>query len=162
MTNHALQGQGGAAAQEAFHNILASLLINESVYMPLSHAMIPLDWNGNKMFSEIWVDPDAENGQNGGGASQPVTRVLIKLDIESLGAFDLLFNLRGETVSVSAACPRSVAPFASQVSQALTTILTRNGFQAESVSVAEMKRPVTISEAFPKIYKNMSGINVKV
>ena len=163
LTNHALQGQGGAAAQEAFHNILASLLINESVYMPLSHAMIPVDWNGNKMFSEIWVDPDAENNTNHDASSQRVMRILIKLDIESLGAFDLLFNLRGEnTISINAACPKSVTPFSDQISQALTVIFTRNGFQTESVSVAEMKRPLTISEAFPKIYKNMSGVNIKI
>ena len=161
LTNRALQGQGGAAAQEAFHNILASILINESVYMPLSHVMIPLDWNGNKMFSELWVDPDA-GGENGAeDSSEQTTRILIKLDIESLGAFDLLFNIRGEDVSVNAACPKTVAPFAGQVSQALTTILTRNGLRPEEINVMEMKRPMTISEAFPKVLRGMSGVNVR-
>lgn len=55
----ALQGGAGAEAQDAFRNIISSFLLNESVYMPLTHVAIPLEWNGKMMFSELWVDPDA-------------------------------------------------------------------------------------------------------
>ena len=162
LTNQALRGRGGADAQEVFHNIMASLLINESVYMPLTHAMIPLDWNGNRMFSELWLDPDAEGDGGAGSGGEKSMRLLIKLDMESLGAFDLLFNIKGESVSLQAACPQSVAAFSEQVSRTLGAILTRNGLQAADIRVTPMRRPVAVSDVFPRIYQRMTGVNVKV
>jgi len=163
LTHRALQGEGGVKMQDAFHNILTSILINESVYMPLKHVMLPLEWKGNLMFSEMWVDPDAENDPRkpspGGERS---TRILIKMDVKSLGAFDLLIHARSEGVSVQLACPKEVAAQSEQVSRALHTILTRNGLNVEQLRVGAMKRPVAVSEAFPKLFERMSGVNVKV
>ena len=160
LTNAALRGQGGVDAQEAFQNMLAAMLINESVYMPLNHVILPLDWNGEKMFAEMWVDPDA-----GGTRERPgdgTVRILIKLDIDSLGTFDMLFDARGENVNLQVACPATVAPFSEQVERTLGEILSRNGLRPERVMVGEMRRPIAISEVFPKILEGMSGINIKV
>ena len=82
--------------------------------------------------------------------------------MESLGAFDLLFDMKGENVSLEAACPKSVAPFSEQVSETLGTILSRNGLRVTGISVIPMRRPVAVSEVFPKLYKGMTGVNVKV
>jgi len=164
LASRALQGQAGPETQEMFHNIMASILINESVYMPLSHTLLPLDWNGKRMFSEMWVDPDADSdprrSASGGGGTM---RILIKMDIESLGAFDLLIHSsRQDGVSLSLACPQAVAAFSDQVSQTIHSILSRNGLKVGEVSVAEMKRPVTVSEVFPKLFERMNGVNVKI
>lgn len=162
VTDKALKGEGGASAQEVFRNILSSILINESVYMPLNHIMLPLEWDGRMMFSEMWVDPDADQPR-GGPSDQPKTlRVLLKMDIQGLGAFDLLLNLRQEEVALQLACPQPVAAFSQQVSQALSSILERNGLKAALVQVDEMRRPLAISDAFPKIFEKASGVNVKI
>ena len=160
LTNAALRGQGGADAQEAFRNIMAALLVNESVYMPLNHAVIPLDWNGEKMFAEMWVDPDAGGTRQERGDG--TLRILIKLDIESLGAFDLLFDAHGENVNLQVACPATVAPHSQTVAEHLGEILSRNGLRPEYVSVAQMRRPIPVSEVFPKILEGMTGVNVRV
>ena len=162
LTHQALQGQGGASAQEAFHNILAALLINESVYMPIQHLMLPLDWNGKMMFSELWVDPDAERGTRETSNGTGTLRILLKMDVESLGAFDVLINSRRENVSLYVACPKTVAAYTGEMTQALGGILTRNGLTVDQVSVQEMKRPLTVSEVFPKLLERMGGVNVKV
>ncbi|MBR4545338.1 MAG: hypothetical protein IKO14_05125 [Oscillibacter sp.] len=160
LTNAAIRGEAGANTQEAFRNMMAAMLINESVYMPLNHVILPLDWNGKKMFAEMWVDPDV------GGTRQEYGdgdfRILIKLDIESLGAFDLLFDAHGSNVNLQVACPAVVAPHAQTVSAMLAGILARNGLRPENVTVAEMRRPIAISEVFPKILAGMTGINVRV
>ena len=162
LTNQALQGQGGANAQEAFHNILAALLINESVYMPIKHLMLPLDWNGQMMFSELWVDPDADRSTRDPSGGNGTLRILLKMDVESLGAFDVLINSRQENVSLQVACPKSVAAYTGEMAQAISGILSRNGLTVEHVSVQEMKRPLTVSEVFPKLLERMGGVNVKV
>lgn len=164
--HRALQGEDGVNTQEAFHNIMNAVLINESVYMPLQHIMLPLDWNGNLMFSEMWIDPDAEreNGKEGSrdGEGGPVQRILIKMDIRSLGAFDVLIQRRDEDVSMLVTCPKAVAEYMPQVQESLRTILARNGLKPDQVQVAEQHRPLTVSEVFPKRFERMSGVNVKV
>ncbi|MBR3569387.1 MAG: hypothetical protein IKN96_01095 [Oscillibacter sp.] len=160
LTNAALRGEGGANAQEAFKNIMAALLVNESVYMPLNHVVVPLDWDGKKMFSEMWVDPDVGGTKTERGDGE--LRILIKLDIENLGAFDMLFDMRGTDVNLQVACPPAVAPRSQEAAEKLGEILTRNGLRPEYVHVGEMRRPITISEVFPKILEGMTGINVRV
>ena len=161
--HRALQGEDGVDMQDAFHSIMNSVLINESVYMPLQHIMLPLNWNGRLMFSEMWVDPDAEQNSRGGrGEGGPVQRILIKMDIQSVGAFDVLIQNREEGVSLLVTCPKAVAESAPQVTRSLRDILARNGLNVEQVQVAEQYRPLTVSEVFPKLFERMSGVNVKV
>lgn len=163
VANKALKGEGGIEQQEAFRNIMSSILLNESVYMPLNHIMLPLEWNERLMFSEIWVDPDADSKENNirSGDSIPL-RMLIKMDIEGLGAFDLVVNAQGEDVSLQLACPESIADLSDKMSDTLDTILKRNGLRPNGVSVAAMKRPLAISEVFPKIFERTTGVNVKI
>ena len=162
MIGRALQGEGGVEAQEAFHNIMNAILINESVYMPLQHVMLPLEWNGDLMFSEMWVDPDADREGIPREGEPRTLRLLIKMDVRSLGAFDVLINSRGDNVALSIACPKAVSQYAEQVSGALGGILERNGLRPDIVQVSEMRRPVTVSEVFPRIFERMGGVNVKV
>lgn len=164
VTQRALAGEAGAKTQEAFHHIMNAVLINESVYMPLQHIMLPIDWNGRLMFSEIWVDPDAERDSRGRkreGEGQ-TRRILIKMDVQDLGAFDVLIQQRAEGVSLLVGCPKAAAPFTAQITRSMQEILQRNGLTVEQVQVAEMRRPLTVSQAFPKLFERMSGINVKV
>ncbi len=165
LANHALKGEGGVEQQDAFRNILSSILINESVYMPLNHIMLPLEWNDRLMFSEIWIDPDEDKdnpNRDYSGDGPPPLRLLIKMDVEGLGAFDLMLNAKGKDVALQLACPPSVADLAGKMSEKMTDILERNGFQPGLVSVTAMSRPVTVSEVFPKIFERKTGVNVKI
>ena len=162
-THRALSGEAGVDMQEAFHHIMNSVLINESVYMPLQHYMLPMNWNGKLAFSEMWVDPDAErSNRRAKEASGPVQRVLIKMDIDAVGAFDVLIQNRSEGVSMLVTCPKSVAEHSPQITQSLRDIIARNGLSVEQVQVVEQHRPLTVSEVFPQVFERMSGVNVKI
>ncbi len=162
LANNALKGEGGVDQQEAFRNILSSILINESVYMPLNHIMLPLEWDDKLMFSEIWVDPDEEKDSPKSGAEPAPLRMLIKMDVEGLGAFDLLLNAKGKDVSLQVACPPSLADLADNMSSKMSGILERNGLKPEMVRVTAMQRPIAVSEAFPKIFERKNGVNVRI
>ena len=41
----ALQGKYGADVREGFQELVRAFLLNESVFMPLNHMIIPLEWN---------------------------------------------------------------------------------------------------------------------
>jgi len=158
----ALRGGAGAETQEAFRNILSAFLVNESVYMPLLHMILPLEWDGRMLFSEMWVDPDAEeNLKHGNGHRDNTIRFLFKIDIQGLGFFDMVLTCQRENVDLQLYCPQSVTPFAGIVQGEMTRILSENGMKPGSVLVQAMEKPLTISSVFPKIFEGENSINVK-
>lgn len=161
----ALRGEGGADLQNAFREIVGAFLINESVYMPLNHLIIPLEWNGQMMFSELWVDPDAEEkgaDKQERRSSGRTLRFLFKMDIQSLGFFDMVLSCRGEQVDLRVFCPERIAPFSKLIQGELTRILTENGLQPSSVQVARMEKPLSISAVFPTLFHGKESVDVKV
>ena len=160
--SRALRGGAGAEAQDAFRNIVSAFLVNESVYMPLLHMIIPLEWAGKLMSSELWVDPDAEeNMKQGRGQQDNTIRFLFKMDIQSLGFFDMVLTCQREDVDLQLFCPQTVAPFAEIVGGELQRILSENGLRPNSVQVRPMEKPLTISGVFPKIFEGENSIDVK-
>ena len=137
------------------------MLLNESVYMPVNHYLIPMEWNGRMLFSELWVDPDAEE-ESGSRSGQKTMRFLFKMDVQSLGLFDIVLTAQGSDVDVQIACPDTAAPFSKQIGDAVSQILTRNDLKPARVAVRRMDRPVTLTEVFPKIFEGKNSVNVKI
>ncbi|WP_312637203.1 hypothetical protein [Oscillibacter sp.] len=157
----ALRGSAGVEAQERFGAMVASMLVNESVYMPLNHFVLPLVWNERMMYSEIWVDPDADGDDRPQEDEARTLRFLLKADVEPLGLFDIVITSRGSSVDLAVRCPESVAPFSDVIRSSLSGILADNGFSAGSVDVEKMVKPLTVSEIFPKIFSGKDSVNVR-
>ena len=114
------------------------------------------------MFSELWVDPDAEdNLKNGRGDRENTIRFLFKIDIQDLGFFDMVLTCRGENVDIQLFGPPAVTSFAGIVQGELDHILRSNGLNAGAIHVQEADQPLTISQVFPKIFEGENSINVK-
>lgn len=158
----ALRGSAGAEAQEAFRALVDSILINESVYMPLNHYLLPLRWKNRTMFSELWVDPDADRDREGGSSQNRTVRLLLKADVQPFGLFDVVLTCRGKAVDLDVRCPDQIAPFSALIRNALTGILRDNGLEAGSVQVEKLEHPLTVSEVFPMIFQGRDSIDVKV
>ena len=158
----ALRGEGSADVQQIFRNLVSAMLVNESVYMPINHYLLPLEWNGRMLFSELWVDPDAENDRgDGSGRKDHGMKLLFKIDVQSLGFFDVILTTRGSEVEVQVGCPARALPFAQRIEQSLTDIVRRNDLTPAKVTVRRMDKPVTLTEVFPKIFEKRSGVNVR-
>ena len=157
----ALRGEGSAEVQQTFRSLVSAMLINESVYMPLNHLLIPMELDGRKLFSELWVDADAED-KKGKGQGEKCMRFLFKLDVQDVGLFDVILTSRDRDVDVVVACPEGVAPFSRQIEQTVSQILTRNELNPTGISVRKMERPVTLTEVFPKIFEGKNSVDVKV
>lgn len=158
----ALRGEGSADVQQIFRNLVSAMLVNESVYMPINHYLLPLEWNGRMLFSELWVDPDAENDRGDGSSRKDHgMKLLFKIDVQSLGFFDVILTTRGSEVEVQVGCPARALPFAQRIEQSLTDIVRRNDLTPARVTVRRMDKPVTLTEVFPKIFEKRSGVNVR-
>ena len=157
----ALRGEGSAEVQEVFRTLVKAMLINESVYMPLNHFLIPMEMDGRMLFSELWVDPDAEEKKEG-GQGEKCMKFLFKIDVQGLGFFDVILTNRERDVGIVVSCPEGVVPFSKEIEQNISQILTRNDLNPAAVSVRKMERPVTLTEVFPKIFEGKNSVNVKV
>ncbi len=155
-----IRGEAGYENIDAFKGILSSMLLNESVYMPLLHATLPMDVNGSMMFSELWIDPDDEEGEN--DEVERKTKLLIKFDIKDVGFFDLIILQHKGKIDMQLFCPEKVLSIDKGIRAGMTEILERNGLVVSSISVDKSKVPVSISEVFPKIFERKNTVNVKI
>ena len=88
-------------------------------------------------------------------------RILFKIDVQSLGLFDVILTSRDREVDISIACPGKAAPFSRKIEQSVSQILVQNGLTPTGVSVRKMERPVSLTEVFPKIFEGKNSVNVK-
>lgn len=157
---HALRGDGSAETQEIFSQLVRAMLVNESVYMPVNHLLVPLEMDGRLLFSELWVDPDDDSSkQNGRGGG---TKLLLKMDVQDLGLFDLVLMSQDRDISIRISCPDKAAPFTREIEQSVSQIVARCGLTPKEVTVRKVERPVALTEVFPQIFEGMNSINVKV
>ena len=157
----ALQGRMGTDAREAFQEIVRAFLINESVYMPLNHLVIPLEWDGKALYSEVWVDPDAEKEQ-GGPAEENKIQFLFKMDVGSLGAMEMTLGAIGGQVDLRILGPDAVSGNSAVIADDLKTILESHGLRGQSVRVEKLKTPLGLQEVFPDLFEGKRSVNVKI
>lgn len=156
----ALRGEAGNENRAAFESIMTSILLNQSVYMPLLHLMVPLEMYNTKLYSEIWVDPDCEN--DGVDSSKRRSRILIKFDIEELGFFDLVVDYTKEDVDVALMYPEQHKRLEGEFRKGLIDILKKHNLKYNMVSLQKSVAPVTISEVFPKVFERRNTVNVRI
>ncbi|MCI1959753.1 MAG: hypothetical protein LKJ25_09065 [Clostridia bacterium] len=161
-----IKGEAGYENIDSFKDILSSMLINESVYMPLIHIMLPLNVENNMMYSEIWIDPDDKSDKNGKESlkeyKERKTKLLVKFDIKNVGFFDLIILHQKSKIDMQIFCPEKIIKIDKTIKSKLKEIIEKNGLTTGSISVGKSNTPVSISEVFPKIYERKNTVNVRV
>lgn len=160
----AMKGKGGGDPRRLFRQLISNELLNKSVYLPLEHALLPMEWNGRHVLSELWVDPDAEKDARGTDEKERLIRFLLHMDIPGLGPIDLTLESRGESIELQLACPETIVPFSEQIQREMTRILENNGLKPEGIQIQKWEKPTKLTDAFPKIAKgeSSSGVNLKI
>ena len=158
----AMQGRYGAEVRDGFQEILRALLLNESVFMPLTHLMIPVDWQGRMMYSELWVDPDAEEQGGGQGDAGEKIQFLFKLDIQSLGYLEMTLAARQDQVVLDLYVPESLTRHAGVMAEDLKAILADHGLEGRSVRVQRQEQPLALTQVFPDLFDGKRSVNVKI
>lgn len=155
-----LDGQAGHQNTQVFQNILQSALLNESVYMPLLHMMIPADYNGRQMFSEIWVDPDSNEGNADEGGN--AVKLFVKFDIKDLGFFELIMLVQNSKVDMQLFYPENMEQNKNQIREGIFTIIERNDLKCRSYLADKCVQPKPLSDVFRKLFEGRNMINVTV
>ena len=162
MANLLLKGANGQAGLEnvqQFYSIINGMLLNESVYMPLLHFLLPFQYEGNNVMSEMWVDPDAKRDSDEGGRK---IKLFLKFDIQGLGKFELLMIMQDRETRLQLMVPPQLAKEDKKIHTEVADILKRNGFRFSQLLVRERVRDRRIDEVFPEMREKERTINVRI
>ena len=159
----ALQGKYGADVREGFQELVRAFLLNESVFMPLNHMIIPLEWNGRAMYSELWVDPDAgdrEKGEPPAGPRKNSVPLQAGYPVAGVSGDDAGRPAgRDRTGYLWSGCGDGVRRV---VAEDLREILASHGLSGKNVRVMKRERPLALTEVFPDLFEGKRSVNVKV
>lgn len=155
-----VRGEAGLEYREDFVNMMRSMLINESVYMPVMHVMLPVILDGVPMYSEIWVDPDEESGNP--DSDERGIKLLIKFDLKDVGFFDMMMYYEKGKMDMLIHYPEELAEHESDIRDSIRKIMSRNHLEVEYLAVEQGQTPIKVSAAFPKIFERRNAVNVTI
>lgn len=154
-------GEAGLEQVQDFYQLMRGMLINESVYMPLNHFIVPFQYQGKEAVSEFWVNPDAEkNGEEEAGGRK--VRLMVNFDIQNLGSFQMIADLQDHKVSVELGVPRPLASQTGDIQKKVSEICARNGMTVKHMQVQERTSAYLLTDVFPEIRRKENGINVSI
>lgn len=157
-----LGGKAGAANKAAFSDMVSSLLMHESVYMPLTHLVIPANIDGKMMFSEMWIDPDDEGNAAQGGSEPNRSKIFVKFMIKELGNFDLLLTEKEGKVSMEIHYPELLNDKTQKIRRDIPDIVRKNNLKIENLVLSKGRMEKSITEIFPKIFAQKTSVDVSV
>lgn len=152
-------GRGGLENVQQFYSIMNGLLLNESVYMPLLHLVIPFQYEDNNVVSEMWVDPDSKREKEEDGRK---IKVFLKFDIQSVGKFELAMTLQDHQTKMQLFVPPDLAKENKQIQTDVADILNKNGIRISQLMVRPRVRDRRVDEVFPEIREKERTINVRI
>lgn len=157
-------GEAGIENKMAFKELMRAFLINESVYMPVLHLTVPVNVNGNLMFSEMWLDPNDDGKGFLREGEERFVKGLVKFDIKDVGFFDLffLYGTRTGKISLQLNYPDNLPASEGDIRTAIAKILADNGLSQEQLVLGNEDGSIPISAAFPEIFERKNSINVTV
>lgn len=152
-------GEAGLEHVQQFYQVLNGLLLNESVYLPLLHFLVPFQYQGKNVMSEIWADPDAERESEEEGRK---IKMLFKFHIESLGQFEMLLTYRDRIIDLHLCVPPLLSDRYGAIKEQVAGIMKKNGLEINRFFVREETNGMRIEDVFPEIREKERTINVRI
>ena len=157
-----LKGANGYAGLEniqQFYNIMNGMLMNESVYMPLLHFILPFQYEDNNVMSEMWVDPDSDRGEQTGARK---IKLFLKFDIQNVGKFELVLGLQNREAAVQLFVPPHLIKEEKKIQSDVADILKNNGIRSSQLMVRRHTQDRRVEEIFPEMREKERTINVRI
>lgn len=141
-----------------------SLLFGQNVHIPLTHMFVPLNYNGNFMFSEVWIGKEYEENKDKKGKQDPtqVHKVFITFDIQNVGYFETTLILKDERLSVDVYVPSSMTGNLGKITDDLSKLLSNKSLNVSNIRVQESIKKRKFNEVFSNLTERNNGVDVTI
>lgn len=160
-----MKQSSSGVTQSLYRDTLTSLLLDNSVYMPFNHIFLPINYNGQFMFTEIWIEKENEKKKSGKGNAEaggaPI-HLYLTFDIKKLGYFEAAVSFSSGKADIQLNCPPSLEKDRRAISEKIGDIFTRNGLTAQSIELVTGKSAGTEKQILRKVYERKNVIDVTV
>ena len=147
---------------EKIEKIITSLLSSPCNYTPLLHFVIPVEYQGMKAFSELWIDPKDEGGSGQGRDGEDHVHVLITFDIPGIGQMEAEFQVAGREMEFYLYCPESYAAVFGRLTPDFRKIMEEYGYHAAEVEVSGLDHVRSLMDVFKNLPYRRTGVDVKI
>lgn len=157
----------GSAKEESYtsramyKDIATTLLLDNSVFMPLNHLFLPINYQGKFMFSEIWIEKDGK-GQFTTADNKPITKMMINFDIKGTGFFEAVLWISEDNVDVELNYPSTIATKTGNIRDDVADILRKNGLKVNNLVLSMDAPPRKVQEVFKNLFDTRRGIDVTI
>lgn len=147
---------------DKIEKIITSLLSSPCNYTPLLHFVIPVDYQGMKAFSELWIDPKDEGGGTPASEGEDRVHVLITFDIPGIGQMEAEFKLAGKDIRFSLFCPESYQSLFERLVPDFRQIIETHGYRAADVEIERLEGVRSLMDVFKNLPYRRTGVDVKI
>lgn len=145
--------------QGTFESINNALLLNKSVFIPILHMFIPLQFNNSLMFSELWINRETEHNTNNSYEKIERYTVFVNFEINILGYFEATMTLQDKDIKLDLKIPDNLKSFSKKIQSDLETILENKSLEVSSVTVSSLTKKRKFFEVF-NISERKNSVNV--
>lgn len=153
--------QKNSATTAEINNLLHSLAAAPTVLTPLLHYIVPMNYANTNAFSEMWVDPDADNQGNASGDDNNV-HIFFVSEIDGLGHFEFEIYAKGHEIDFYMFCPDEFVSFFQNFKETVIKSAANTVYTFNNVSIQKFERERSLEQIFDKLKSRRAGIDVKI
>ncbi len=142
-------------------NLLLSLLQNQNSMMNVLHFMLPMQTDDDRIFAELYVDPDSDEHKKGKEEANS-RKIFLTAESENHGTFEFCFWESSERVDFTLWCPQVLVGPLTNMRRMVGDLMQAHGYTMTNYQVQEFLRPQSVAEVFPKLLHRKVGIDVRI
>lgn len=149
---------------DKIEKIITSLLSSPCSFTPLLHYVIPVDFEGLNIFSELWIDPNdtQESQQKKGKEPEKCIHMLITFDIGGIGQFEAEFWAGKTEMRFNLLCPSQHVNSFRVLTKEFRKIVEEHGYRVLEIKVDKMERVRSLMDVFKGLPYRRTGVDVKI
>lgn len=161
LLSEATASNSANASKGVYRDITSTLLLDNSVFMPITHLFLPVNFEGNFMFTEVWVDKDAGRNSENDTNAVPITKLFVTFDIKGLGYFEATVVLSDKKADIEVSYPETMTNREKDIRNNLATILAKNGFSPNVILLQKNAPPKRLQDVF-NLFDQRRSVDVTV
>lgn len=154
-------------SQSFFKDAARSLVLDQSVFMPYNHIVLPVSYQGKFMFAEMWIEKEKQDGKvhndSSGDSATSAKHLLLTFDIKNVGYFEAEVELYNNlSVSLNLSYPPTLEKSRRELTNDISAIIAKNGLTVNSISLTDEKPLNVRSKIVGKVNEGRTFVDVSV